>query len=232
MTLAITRHWLTTTGSVPLSPEDNQRVRSHPERLASGLDEAAAALKGRQSMYDANFPAPRRGPPGSNTLSVRAGQLAKVAGLSSEGSYATTTGTSRADVPCMTTGMGVCTAVVLAGNPEDAQSDARAKVRVFHVFPMNYQAPQQLMAAIGKLQAEGLAVTASMRGGMRNNVSSEAMVEALTETLEEQGVPLVLSQTMADLSHRDRDTAPLGAVIKDNRAIFMDDLRVADPAES
>jgi hypothetical protein len=88
------------------------------------------------------------------------------------------------------------------------------------------------MAAIGKLQAEGLAVTASMRGGMRNNLSSEAMVEALTETLEEQGVPLVLSQTMADLSDCDRDTAPLGAVIKDNRAIFMDDLRVADPAES
>jgi len=223
MTLAITRQVLTTTMSRPLSQEESQRVRSHPNRLASGHDDAIAARKGRESMNPVSMTQPRAElPVGRFPAAFKAGQVAKVAGYNSSGPYATTTGTSREGVLCATDGMSVCAAVVLAA---DAVSPGdKAKVRVFHVFPDNFQAPQQVADAISKLRGEGLMVSAAMRGGTKEIMASEVMVDALKDALDQQGVPL-LDLALADDPHS-FDPAPLGGVIRSNFAIVTDDVRV------
>jgi len=135
--LAITRHTLSHTGSVPLDPDRNQLVRSHPERLANGYDDSIAVLKGRASMSGVSL-RPRQSelPIGSHTQWLSTGQMAKVVGFNAGSPYAATTGTSAENVLCATDGMSVCTALVLAGNPQGDEAGP-AKVRVFHAFPLN-----------------------------------------------------------------------------------------------
>jgi len=166
-------------------------------------------------------------PAGLFPLTCKAGQIAKVAGYNSNGPYATTTGTSQEGVLCATDLMSVCTAVVLAGDA--INPDAKAKVRVFHVFPANFLAPQQVADAVSKFRDEGLLVSAAMRGGMKGIEEiegSEVMVNALKDALDQQGV-LLLDLAMTD-DPFSCDPVPLGGVIRGNLVILTDDVRVSE----
>jgi len=71
-----------------------------------------------------------------------------------------------------------------------------------------------------------LDVTAAMRGGMPAFAGSVDMCNALKAMLHVQQVPITLDRTMID--PRDGNPHPVGAIIRDGRAVFTDDLRILE----
>jgi len=173
-------------------------------------------------------------PVGPGTLFFSEGTVAKVAGYNT-GPYATNTGTSAAGVLCATDGLGPCSGVLLGGEPPGAGDtshaegssgipEPKAKVRVFHVYNFNHQAPQQVSDAIGKLWSEGLVVKAALGGGLRGDELSRNMVGALKEVLRAHDVPVVHDTTLSR-EQCGGDTL-LGGIVNANRVLFTDDARV------
>lgn len=168
------------------------------------------------------------------TLLFPEGSVAKVAGYNT-GPFVTNTGTSAEGVLCATDGLGPCSAVLLGGEPPMAAGVSspgdspgipkpKAKVRIFHVFNFNHQAPQQVSDAIVKLWSEGLVVKAAMRGGLRGDEASHNMVGAVKEVLHAHDVPLVFDDSLSRESCG--GSTLLGGVVSVNRVLITDDVRV------
>jgi hypothetical protein len=235
MPLNITRHRLATQTSVPLEPERNQEFRTHPERNATGYDNALAPLKGRVQMSGGSIRPSRATipPPGPRTAVIEENAIAKLAGYS-QGPFATTTGTSRKGMLCATDSMGVCSAVVLGGEPRVPAAavvqEPKAKVRVFHAYPLNHQAPQQISDSIVKMWGQGLIVSAAMRGGLQGTaperVASQHMVNTLKQTLQNHLVPIVYDDTLTRSTLAEATDKPIGGIIEGNRIRFVDEVRV------
>jgi hypothetical protein len=241
---AITRHFLIPGGSQPLSRDQNQANRRHPQRLASGYDDAIAPRKGRDTMIPGGL-APGAiddAPVGPHTWAFPRNAVVKVVGFNADGPIGSNIGTSAEGVLCATDGMSVCCAVVLGGNPPSPPSDATAgacldgmsttstdpaaKVRVFHAFPFNTDAPRQVSEAIVKMWNGGLEVSAAMRGGMRGEAEPEKMVRAMKRVLADHSVPLVCDRTLEIDKENWRNLGPLGGIVKGNRSHFVDDVRL------
>jgi hypothetical protein len=72
-------------------------------------------------------------------------------------------GTSQKNLLCVTDEMSPCQAVAIGG--EKINREEGAKVRVFHAFPSNKNAVEDLRTYVKNLHGEGLNVKAATHGG-------------------------------------------------------------------
>jgi hypothetical protein len=227
--LAITRQKVYQDYSITLSEAENQAVRSHPQRRDLGHDDAVAWSKGRDSMqvrsltgYNACL-----SPEDAFPLRVLEGSVAKVAGENDNrprvSLRAVTTGTAVPDLICAAPARGSATGIAVGGMPH-AGSQKPARIRVFNVLPGDTIAPLQLHTAVTAMIEDGLEVAASIAGGRGLDPASQAMDANLKRVLGRMAVPLVLDNSLPDLSlrrRRDREVETIAAAVIQGGQVFF-----------
>lgn len=129
------------------------------------------------------------------------------------------TGTSQANVVCLTDGMGPCIAVAVGGERAAAGAlSSGAKVRVFHVFPDNAGVSEHLGGYVRRLQREGLRVRAALHGGRSDLEKSRRVCTEIRSLLHDLGVRVEFDEAC---EMRDGRDSLLGAVIGDQHEVTL-----------
>jgi hypothetical protein len=118
------------------------------------------------------FPTPSRGGALQPLTELSAQRPFKQVSYRFSGDHPASTGTSKTDVPCLTNGLGPCTAVMLTGASPDGTA---RKARLFHVSPANSKAGDTVADYKKYLVANGLTdIFAVLAGGDVNPAGYKA----------------------------------------------------------
>lgn len=234
MPLAITRQTLHPYASIPLTQEENQSARSHPQRFPAH-DRLAARAKGREAMQP-GLVLGRRGsfatpPSGWRVIEADAFQLAKVAGENlTEGRghrNAVVTGTGVVGVPVAAASVFHGTGVVLGGTPFP-NSETAARVRAINALPADTNAVQQIEGAVGAMRDQGLFVQAAVTGGVRGSAESVDLNRSIRESLARLGVPLAFNDSLPERGMEPTDSTVAAVVLPGDVVQFGNHIHVHD----